>query len=273
VTSSWLPRGSEGAILSGFSWSEKARAGQIDISMGLAFIVIVVSGLAMAEVGASVAVRVRERSAGGRNADSDVIFETVIAPVLGLFALVMAFTLGSALQLNDARGNARDEQREVVRQLQSLQVLVPAHLREGYQTTTDAYAAAADRYAATASDSDAAHTTVALANLRAFVVAVDGAGAVRGADQLMDTLKALSKADRDLVVAARGRIPVTVLSMQSVYYLVSFFLVGYIMAVRDHYAPYRWGVAGTVLLFAMVLMIVINLGRPGLRGLLLDPLT
>ena len=232
----------------------------------LTFLLLVLGGALFAELGA-VIVRRRMQRLGEDSEMSDL----VVAPVLGLFALVVAFTFGQAISVQSAKDDAVAALQHAAHRVTLAAAALPDDGAASVRADVAQWLQTTDRLSRTEALQDRAEVDRTFLDLQAIAVRAEAAGAQAAGEQLLATANALSEAHDALASAAAGSVPANVIALQSVYYLVSFFLTGYVVASKQSYGASRIGVVGLALLFSLVMYMVLNLGHPGLGGVVIAP--
>lgn len=211
----------------------------------------------------------RLRRPGAAKSDDGLIIDGVVAPVLGLFALLVAFTFGQALTLESSTYSGVVSTKLAARSLESALNLLPDEERGRIAPLAAAYfedlTAAIDRNSLSG---DMDRLLARDAALRKELARLQA----NGVDVLDNEVSGLTIAVGELFVNSAQRIPRTVFSIQSLYYCVCFLLLGYKTAEHGVYAESRVFIVGLALLFAMVMYMAMHIGRPGLNSMLFDPL-
>ena len=232
----------------------------------LTFLILVAGGLVAMWMGARAYQLRRVPSLAGAD---DLTIDGVMSPVLGLFALMVAFTFGQALSLESSTYSNIVSAKLAAQHLASMLVVIPAERRAPLEADVRAYT---ERLRAAIESNRLVEEGDALlereAALTRTVAALDDAGK----DAVSQSLTQLTAAVQQLQVNSAQRIPTTVFTLQSLYYVVCFALLGYKTAEHGSYTAARVFVGILALLFASVMFMAMNIGRPGLNSMLFDPL-
>lgn len=238
----------------------------------LAFLVLVIVGLGAAEIGARWGGRAQVAEDGGAAADDGMLSEIILAPILGLFALMVAFTFGQALVLEQERSSAVVSATAATQSVVSMAELLPDLPKERLHEMARQFGATVTRQIRDNTVQEDTETEqLALAMRREVMAFADEGGSELLADHLLSAVAEAMDAFYSLQVNALARVPVTVLSLQSLYYLASFFLTGYVMASRKVYQRYRFSVLALAFMFSLMLYMILNAGRAGMYALRFDP--
>lgn len=239
------------------------------VNLLLAFLAIVLAGVLAAEAGAHFGHRVAHTRTEG---DDDLMSEIVVAPILGLFALLLAFTFGQAIELQETRVTAILGVKQATAQTKSQAAMLPQPVRDQFLLLLAQHQAllhqAIGRQALKTDEDD---RLLGAMNQLVMLASKNGAPDLV-TDHMLTAVETLFVSHHALERAATSRIPKTVTSLQTLYYVMSFFLTAYIAASKGGYARHRFATIGAVVLFSIPLYLVIYLSRPGLAALFLDPL-
>lgn len=235
----------------------------------LAFLGLVLAGALAAEAGARYVQRVAIRT---EKVDDNLLSQIVVAPILGLFALLLAFTFGQAITLQEARVAAVLGAKHASAQVKSQAAMLPEAARDQLLLLVAQHDVQIQRQIGGQSEppDEWART---LQKMNKLVMATSKPGTSDlAADHLLTAVENIFNADNALQLAAASRIPLTVIALQLLYYILSFFLTGHLAAHKNAYARHRFAIITAAVLFAIPLYLVTNLGRPGLHALALDRL-
>lgn len=232
-----------------------------------AFIGLVLLGVIATACGASLGHR---NSSDGPREDDGLIIDGVVAPVLGLFALMVAFTFGQALTLESATYADTVSARLATTGLISTISLVPG--RSGEDLAAQAQEYSRQLHAAIQENrlesAEAKLSAQELAMRRSLLALGDS----QGKEMVTESLGMVSSAVRQLLIDSAQRIPATVFGVQSLYYAVCFVILGYKASEHRIYPQARLFIGGLAVLFSVVMFMAMNIGRPGLNQMLFDRL-
>ena len=238
----------------------------LKFSQTLVLILMVASGVAAAMAGAKL-FRIRDLQCS--DADDSLIIDGVMVPVLGLYALMVAFTFGQALSLESTTYADILSAKIAVRDFKAMSAILPAADEQRLVPLLDSYAGQLET--AIATNRLEAASPALLSNGVAMLGQVSSLdSSVK--DAMNDGLSEVLSAARQLQVDSAQRIPTTVFALQSLYYIVCFLLLGYKTAEHGIYAESRTFLVILATLFAAVMFMAVNIGRPGLNAMLFDPL-
>jgi hypothetical protein len=235
----------------------------------LAFLALILAGAIAAEAGARYVQRVAVTK---ETVDDDLMSQIVVAPILGLFALLLAFTFGQAIALQEARVAALLGAKQASAQVKSQAAMLPEAARDQLLLAAGQYDAQLQRQIGGQSEipDELAHTLQAMNKIVLATLKPNTSDVV--VDHLLTAIENVLTANNALQQAAASRIPKIVLALQLLYYVLSFFLTGHLAASKNAYARHRFATISAAALFSIPLYLVTNLGRPGLHSLVLDKL-
>lgn len=211
----------------------------------------------------------RRGRSGEERPDDGLVIDGVVAPVLGLFALMVAFTFGQALSLEGATYADIVSAKLAVEQLAAVSVLLPDKSREAFLGLVQDYSSCLN--AAIVGNRLDVEDNVLRAkevSMRRELLALE----TNARDPVIEGLSEVSSAVRKLRVDSAQRIPSTVFGVQSLYYSVCFLLLGFKAAEHGIYLEARMFLASLAALFSVVMFMAMNVGRPGLNPMFFDPL-
>lgn len=229
----------------------------------VAFVGLALAGIVSAGIGAHLCQR---RQGAVSHADDGLIIDGVITPILGLFALIVAFTFSQALSLESATYADVIATRFAI-QHSSAAVAVLADADRG--TLAPRLSAYVERYDNAVRSNSVANDDTLMRmemEIQRDVAAAD----FPTKNTVQDSLNMLFAAVRQLRVDTARRVPTTVFALQSLYYFVAFFILGYKSAEHGLYAGGRIFVCSLACLFAVVMFMAMNVGRPGIHAMLFD---
>jgi hypothetical protein len=234
----------------------------------LTFVGLVLLGIVAAMLG----VWVRGWRGGDRDYD-DLLTDMVVVPLLGLFALILAFTFSQALSLESDKHAATVSAKQASQRLLEMSVLLPEQPRARFVRLAGDYAATL--FGAGILENNLEEIQGDLfemelgirQELRALASPTD---TEQHFDFVLESLDAMVDAVMELRVVSARRIPVTVFGVQSLYYIVSFVIIGYTLETRGVYRDSRFLLAGLTFLFVVIMFIAVHLGRPGIHSMLFD---
>lgn len=239
------------------------------VNLFVAFLAIILAGVLAAEAGARYGQRVAHTRTDG---DDDLMSEIVVAPILGLFALLLAFTFGQAIELQETRVAAILGVKQATAQTKAQAALLPEPVRDQFLLLLAQHQVLLHQeIGGQALKIGADDSLLGAMNQLVMTASKNGAPDLV-TDHMLTAVETLFGAHHALEQAATSSIPKTVTSLQLLYYVMSFFLTAYIAASKGAYARHRFATIGAVVLFSIPLHLVIHLGRPGLAALFLDPL-
>ncbi len=231
-----------------------------------AFLLLVVLAVGAVELGAWCYRRRSQRSAPD---DEGLLMDGVVGPSLGLFALMVAFTFGQALDLESQTYSDLVQVKLAATHLHDMAELLPEEVRSEMEPIAASYSRTL-RTAITSNELDAALPELrgAELRLRRLVGSVDGPGA----DVVSARVDDIATAVNQLFVDSAQRVPATVFAVQTLYYIACFVMLGYQSSEKQLDKGGRLFLLGLALLFAVVMLMAMNIGRPGLNAMLFDPL-
>lgn len=233
----------------------------------LAFVALCAMGIMSLILGAA-AFRLGKRN--GTAGDDSLIMDGVVGPVLAMFALMVAFTFGQALTLESGTFSGLVSVRIASQELHASLASLAEPGRSRSTAAADAYLVRLQQ-AVTANNLDSASRELMNMEVefRTLMNSLDEGGS---RDLALERLGKLADSVRDLQINSAQRIPVTVLSVQSLYYVVCFLMLGYKAAEHGVHGEARLFLYGLAVLFAVVMFMAMNVGRPGLNPMFFDPL-
>lgn len=238
----------------------------VKVSPALALILVVLAGVLAAMAGAKV---FQLRAPAKTDGDDGLIIDGVMAPVLGLFALMVAFTFGQALSLESTTYSDIVSAKIAGRDVKAMATVLPDADRARLAGMLDSYTSQLDT-AIASNRLDAASPTLLTAGVE--MVRELSTLDAPGKDAVAEGLSGLLSAVRQLQIDSAQRIPTTVFGLQSLYYIVCFLLLGYKTAEHGIYSESRTFLIILSVLFAAVMFMALNIGRPGLNAMAFDPL-
>lgn len=231
-----------------------------------AFLLLVLLAVGAVELGAWC---YRRRSQRAAPDDEGLLMDGVVGPSLGLYALMVAFTFGQALALESQTYSDLVQVKLAATHLRAMTELLPDEARSEMEPITASYARTL-RAAITSNQLDAALPELrgAELRLRRLVGPIDSPGGGVVAARIDD----VSTAVNQLYVDSAQRVPATVFAVQTLYYIACFLMLGYKSSEKQLDKGGRVFLIGLALLFAVVMLMAMNIGRPGLNTMLFDPL-
>ncbi len=201
--------------------------------------------------------------------DEGLLMDAAVGPSLGLFALMVAFTFGQALSLESATYADLVHTRLASSHLAAMAKLLPS---ESQRQTEEAATGYLQQLTSAIKSNQLDGTLPVIRQselrLRRLVDQVDGpAGQV-----VSSGIDDLATAVNQLYVDSAQRIPTTVFAVQTLYYVVCFVMLGYKSAEKKLGLSGQGFLVGLALLFVVVMLMAMNIGRPGLNSMLFDPL-
>ena len=201
--------------------------------------------------------------------DEDLLMDAAVGPSLGLFALMVAFTFGQALSLESATYADLVHTRLASSHLATMAKLLPGESQSQFEPAAADYV---QQLTSAIKSNQLDRTLPAIREselrLRRLVDQVDGPiGQV-----VSSSIDDLATAANQLYVDSAQRIPKTVFAVQTLYYFVCFVMLGHKSAEKQIGLGGQSFLVGLALLFIVVMLMAINIGRPGLNTMLFDPL-
>lgn len=232
----------------------------------VAFVLLFLLGIVAFIVGSKA---YRPGRSGEERPDDGLVIDGVVGPVLGLFALMVAFTFGQALSLEASTYSDIVSAKLAVEQLTAVSPLLPEEPRGKFLGVVQDYSSRLNAaIAGNRLDLEGGVLKAKEVMMQRELLALD----TNAKDVVLAELSGVSSAVRQLRVDSAQRIPSTVFGVQSLYYIVCFLLLGFKVAEHGIYRESRVFLAGLAGLFAVVMFMAINIGRPGLNPMFFDPL-